>query len=308
MATKPKTVGVSPATEGDPVFLRPEFLRTLERLRIATKKLSWSERRGEHSSPRKGFSLEFSDYRSYQPGDDLRYVDWNVYRRLGRLFLKLFVAEEEMNLYLLIDGSRSMAEGRPKKIQHAKSLAAALGYIGLRNLDRVGGGAFSTGLEQVLTLGRGRRQILSLFDFLRSFSCGGETDLASSVKAFLTLFRQPGLVVLLTDLFDPAGYRAGIDALRKRYEVLVLQVLDPEEILPGARGDLSLLDVESGREKGAFLHEGLVRRYAEELQRYLEEIESFCRSRGVDYLRTTTTASFEDFILLTLRKTMNLKS
>ena len=130
----PETRNLRPET-----FFDAEFLKKLERLRLIAKRLSWANAKGEHPSSRKGFSLEFSDYRRYQQGDDLRYVDWNIYRRLDRLLLKVFTADEEMNVYLLMDTSRSMAEGAPAKIDYAKKVAAALGYIGLKNLDRVGG-------------------------------------------------------------------------------------------------------------------------------------------------------------------------
>src|ERR1044071_7003360 len=162
-------------------FFDSDFLRKLERLHLIAKRLSWAGAKGEHAVSRKGFSLEFSDYRRYQRGDDLRYIDWNVYRRLERLLLKVFTAEEEMNIYLLVDTSRSMAEGQPAKIEYAKKIAAALGYIGLKNLDRVGGAAFSTRIAQPLRLGRGRKQVLSLFRFLAKLSAGGQTNLRAAI-------------------------------------------------------------------------------------------------------------------------------
>ena len=294
--------------EGLANFLQPEFLKKLERLRLVAKRLSWSGARGEHSSSRKGFSLEFSDYKKYHRGDDLRYVDWNVYRRLERLFLKVFTAEEEMNIYLLLDTSRSMAEGSPPKIEYAKSVAAALGYIGLKNLDRVGGVTFSSDALSPLPLGRGKKQILSLFDYLGDLSCQGETDLQTSVKSFSSLFPRPGLVVLLSDLFDPRGCHAGLeDLLRKKYQVLVIHILDETDRRLEAWGDVSLLDVEGERERRVFLDADLVQRFHEELQNYLEEIETFCVSRQIDYLRTTTATPFEDFVLLTLRQVRSVR-
>jgi uncharacterized protein (DUF58 family) len=293
--------------EAPKTFFDSEFLKTLERLHLVAKKLFPSGWKGEHPSPRRGFSLEFSDYRRYQTGDDLRYVDWNVYRRLDRLFLKLFTAEEEMNIYLLLDASRSMAEGNPQKMEYVKRVAAALGYIGLRNLDRVGGATFSSDVRSVLPIGRGKKQILALFDFLRALSCEGETDLESSVKSFSLLFPRPGLLVLLSDLFDPHGYRAGIEALLRQYEVLVVHVVDRAETLAEPRGDVSLLDVESARERRLFLDDGLVGLFRKELGRYFEELESFCFNHSMNYLRTTTATPFEDFVLLTVRRGRNLK-
>ena len=290
-------------TEETPLFLEPDFLKKLERLRLIAKRLSWSGAKGEHPSVRRGFSLEFSDYRKYQSGDDLRYVDWNIYRRLERLWLKLFTAEEEMNIYLLLDSSRSMAEGNPPKIEYAKRIAAALGYIGLKNLDKVGGASFSADLIAPLSLGRGKKQILSLFNFLTAVSCEGETDLKASVQSFSALFARPGLVVVLSDLLDPHGWRAGFEELlTKRHQLLVIHILDDGELDLASRGDLSLFDVESERERRLFLDAELLKRFQEELQGYCEEIESFCRSRQMDYLRTTTSIPFEDFVLLTLRE------
>ena len=289
--------------EALPTFLEPEFLKTLERLRVVAKRFSSSRGRGEHLSQRRGSSLEFSDYRKYHVGDDLRYVDWNIYRRLERLFMKVFAGEEEMNIYLLLDTSRSMAEGTPSKIQYAKSVAAAIGYIGLKNHDRVGVAGFSSGPVSHLPLGRGRKQILILFGFLRDLSCHGETDLQASAQSFSHLFPRRGLVVLLSDLFDPQGCQAGLEELkRKKYEVLVIHILDGADSRFEALGDISLIDVESDRERRLFLDGALAERFQEEVQRYLEETASFCLGHDMDYLRTTTATPFEDFVLLTLRQ------
>lgn len=284
-------------------FVDPEFLKKLERLRLIAKRLSWAGAKGEHPSSRKGFSLEFSDYRRYQRGDDLRYVDWNIYRRLDRLLLKVFTAEEEMNVYLLVDTSRSMAEGISPKIDYAKKVAAALGYIGLKNLDRVGGASFAANLGSPLTLGRGRKQILSLFDFLGKLSCDGETDLQVAMRSFSNLFPHPGLVVLVSDLLDPHGCRAGLEELaKKKHQLLVIHVLDEHELSPNPAGDVALLDVERGRERRFFLDAELVRRFQQELQRYFTEIESVCSGRNIDYLRTTTQTPFDEFVLHMLRQ------
>jgi uncharacterized protein (DUF58 family) len=284
-------------------FFDAEFLKKLERLRLIAKRLSWGGAKGEHPSSRKGFSLEFSDYRRYQHGDDLRYVDWNVYRRLDRLLLKVFTAEEEMNVYLLVDTSRSMAEGSPVKIDYAKQVAAALGYVGLKNLDRVGGAAFSSSLRMPLTVARGRKQILRLFNFLTKLSCDGETDLLSAARAFTRLFPHPGLVVLVSDLFDPNGCGAALEELaRKKHQLLVIHLVDEQELRPRAAGDISLVDVEGGRERNFFLDVNLTRRFEQELERYFAGIESACASRRADYLRTTTQTPFDEFVLRTLRQ------
>ena len=290
-------------------FFDADFLKRLERLHLIAKRLDWAGPGGEHAASRKGYSLEFSDYRRYQRGDDLRYVDWNIYRRLDRLVLKVFTAEEEMNIYLLVDTSASMATpaatvaGEPVKLGYAKKVAAALGYIGLKNLDRVGGAAFSSVLQAPLKLGRGRTQILRLFGFLDRLSCAGSTDLKAAIHKFTTLFPHPGLAVIVSDLFDPAGWRAAVEELaRKKYQVLIIHILDEEEIEPGFLGDVALVDAEGKRERRLFVDAELARRFREELATYFRDIESACASLGVDYLRTTTRVPFDEFVLKSLRQ------
>ncbi len=296
--SEPETRNPKPET-----FFDREFLRKLERLRLTAKRFSWANAKGEHATARKGFSLEFSDYRRYQAGDDLRYVDWNVYRRLDRLLLKIFTAEEEMNVYLLVDTSLSMAEGRPAKLDYAKQVAAALGYIGLKNLDRVGGASFSSALHKPLTLGRGRTQILRMFNFLGALSCHGETQLHGSIHAFTTLFPHSGFVVIVSDLFDPAGWRAALEELaNKKHQVLMIHIVDQQDLDPPAAGDVALRDVENGRERKLFLDDALVRRYRQELENHFKEIEAVCAARHIDYLRTTTAVPFDEFVLQTLRR------
>jgi uncharacterized protein (DUF58 family) len=280
-------------------FFDADFLRRLERLHLIAKRLDWAGAGGEHAASRKGHSLEFSDYRRYQRGDDLRYVDWNIYRRLDRLVLKVFIAEEELNIYLLVDTSASMAP----KIDYAKKIAAALGYIGLKNLDRVGGAAFSSTLQTPLKPGRGRTQILRLFNFLEGLACSGPTDLGAGIHRFASLFPQTGLVVIVSDLFDPAGWRTALEQLaRQKYQILVIHVLDDEEIAPRFAGEVALVDAEGHRERRVFVDEELARRFREELTQYFRDIESACTRLDVDYLRTTNTIPFDEFILKSLRQ------
>ena len=293
-----------------PFIFDADFLKRLERLHLMAKRLDWTAAGGEHAASRKGYSLEFSDYRRYQRGDDLRYVDWNIYRRLDRVVLKMFTAEEEMNIYLLVDTSASMAspnEGESVKIGYAKKVAAALGYIGLKNLDRVGGAAFSSTLQSPLKLGRGRTQILRLFGFLDRLSCAGPTDLRAAIHAFTTLFPHPGLAVIVSDLFDPAGWRAAVEELaRKKYQVLIIHILDEQEIEPRILGDVELVDAEGSRERRMFVDAELARRFQEELASYFRDIEAACASLGVDYLRTTTKVPFDEFVLKSLRQASSL--
>ena len=290
-----------PASENS--FFDAEFLRKLERLHLLAKRLQIAGAKGEHATVRKGFSLEFSDYRRYQRGDDLRYIDWNVYRRLDRLLLKVFTAEEELNVYLLVDSSLSMSLGMPSKLDYGKKIAAALGYIGLKNLDRVGGASFSSRLHAPLKLGRGRKQVLHLFNFLNVLGCDGETGLHAAMHSFSHLFPHPGLAIVISDLFDPVGWQGALKELvNKRYQVLLIHIVDRRELEPAVSGDLAFVDAENGRQRQCFLDESLLRRFERELQRYFNDIETFCSARKIDYLRTTTDVPFDDFVLQTLRR------
>lgn len=284
-------------------LLGADFLARLEKLHLAAKKLSWGQQRGEHPTVRRGYSLEFADYRKYNRGDDLRYVDWNVYGRLERLLLKVFTAEEEMNLYLLIDASGSMAEGNPSKAAFAVRVAAALGYIGLKAHDRVGALSFADNAVAHVPLGRSRRQVLALFHFLAGLECGGTTDLTRAVKAFTQRFPRRGLVVLLSDLFDAQGCDAAFEELlARKYDVLVVHVLAEEDVQLKAGGDLSLIDVESSRERRVFLDRDLAQRFNDEVARYLNATRAFCQKRSIDYFRARADDSFEDFVLRYLRQ------
>ena len=290
---------------GRETFFDTEFLRKLERLHLIAKRLSWAGAKGEHAASRKGFSLEFSDYRRYQHGDDLRYVDWNVYRRLDRLLVKVFTAEEEMNIYLLVDTSRSMAEGKPAKLDYAKKVAAALGYIGLKNLDRVGGASFSSRLHAPLDSGARQKTDSQAYLLIwTNFRAHGETNLRAAIHSFTNLFPHPGFVVIVSDLFDPAGWRAAFEELTaKRYQVLVIHIVDQQEVEPEPWGDVALVDVEertraqifSRRRSGAPLPQRSWRAISKRSKRSAQ-------SRKIDYLRTTTQVPFDEFVLQTLRQ------
>jgi uncharacterized protein (DUF58 family) len=178
-----------------------------------------------------------------------------------------------------------------------------LGYIGLKNLDRLGGASFADTLHTPLSLGRGRKQILRLFNFLGGLSCSGATDLRLSVHSFCRLFPHAGLVIVVSDLFDPAGWRPALQELAmKKHQILVVHIIDEQESSPRASGDIILRDVEGGHERKIFLDAELARRYQQELRRYLGEIEAICAGRQIDYLRTTTQVPFEEFVLKTLRQ------
>src|SRR3954471_14140923 len=172
-----------PATTQAPL-LDAEFLHKLEQLELVSRKIFVGRMKGERKSKRKGSSVEFADHRNYTAGDDLRHIDWNVYGRLGKLFLKRFLEEEDLPFYTLLDTSLSMEFGDPTKLQYGKQVAAALSYIGLVNHDRVMMDAFSTSLDRGMPSVRGRSQMHRVIGYLDSLEASGKSDLTAAAKAF----------------------------------------------------------------------------------------------------------------------------
>lgn len=292
---------VEQKTEQD-VLLSPEFLRKLEQLSIVAKRVFPGRMRGERRSSKRGASVEFADYRNYTIGDDFRRVDWNVYARIEKLFLKLFVEEEDLHVYVLIDASKSMGFGDPSKLLYAKHTAAALGYIALSGLDKVGFSSLSNGSARTLTPKRGKSSIFPVFDWLKGIDADGQTDLVTSLKDFALRTSTPGIAVVISDFFDP-DYEKGVMALlSRRFEVTLIHVLDDEEIRPTIVGDLKLLDSETGLEREVSITPALLRRYERAVEEYCRGIEDFALRYGVNYVRTTVSRSFEDLILSYLRQ------
>lgn len=280
-----------------------QFLQKLESLSLVSWKPSVGLMKGgERRSRKKGSGIEFSDFRSYVTGDDIRYVDWNIYSRLDRLILKLFIEEEDLCLHLLIDSSASMGFGKPSKLEYALKAAAALGYIGLVSFERVAVGLFADGLGKFLRPRRGRKQIFPLLRFLAQVVPSGRTDLSSSLKRYAFLVKTPGLAVVITDLLD-SRYQEGIMALLQvRFEVFLLHLVSEEEMEPPLSGDLRLIDAELGSVKDLTMDSALLARYRRNLSTFFRDVEAFCLKNQVGYLRASTTIPFEDLVLKHLRQ------
>lgn len=297
----------APATGAEIVF-DDEFLRKLERLELLARKMFRGLLRGEHATPRRGRGLEFSDFRHYRPGDDFRHVDWNIYSRLDQLFLKLHASEEDLTLHLVVDASASMGFGEPSKFNHARRLAAALACVALHNLDRVGVSVFAANLGASLPPVKARHHMARLLEFLGALRCTDETHLGAALREITARTRPPGLAILISDLLGAEDIEDGIEALLYAgHEVAVIQVLAEEEIDPPLDGALRLVDAETARELEVTVDRELRRLYRLQLDRRLQRIESFCRRRGVEYLRASTAVAFEDVVLKYLRQGAHLR-
>jgi uncharacterized protein (DUF58 family) len=234
-------------TEVDPTVFDEAFLRQLERLLVLMRSPVRGGLKGGRRSVKRGQSVEFADYRDYAMGDDLRQLDWNVYARLERLFVKLFIEEEDVTVTLLVDASASMAAGRPAKLLFAKRAAAALGYIGLASEDRVTVSALAGRMARRRASMRGSGRIFRLLADLSSIEAAeGPTDLVAAARHAAAQLHGRGVVILFSDLLDPGADRIIRELAATGSELIVLHVLSPDELDPGLEGDLRLVDVETG--------------------------------------------------------------
>ncbi len=287
-------------------FFDKDFIKKLENLSLIAKRLHRGGKKGEHPTYKKGSSLEFFDYRAYQPGDDFRYIDWNIWERLQKILLKLYTAEEDLTIHILLDTSKSMEFGSPAKIDYAKKVGAALGHIGITNFDRVGVTAFAARTLSSLPPS-GRQRTTALFNYLSELKADGETDFNNSIISYSKNTKRAGLAIILSDLLDTKGYKEGIlSLLYKKFDVMIIQILSEEEITPSLKGETKLIDSETGRVEIVTIDKTMLRNYRNSMKSYLTEIEKFCLKRGIEYLRASTIVPFEDLVLKYLRQGMYL--
>ncbi len=287
----------------DRELLSADFMHRLEQLELLSRKIFVGRMKGERRSKRRGESVEFADYRNYVVGDDLRFLDWNIFARLERLLLKLFMEEEDLNVTLLFDVSRSMDWGSPSKGMYAKRVAAALAYIGLVNYDRVSLYGYSSTLSHEMRGVRGRRLVSQVIRFLQDIPFEGTSDFTSVARRFALRNRTRGVVIVISDFMDKGGYAEGLRYLLSRDpDLYVIQVLSPEEIEPPLTGDLKLLDVEDEDVAEVTISKLLLDRYKANLQSYCQELKDHCTRRGITYLFTSTRVPFDTLVVSYLRQ------
>lgn len=292
-------------------------LRKLQQLTLVTSRVRAGALRGERRSLKRGAGLEFADFRDYVPGDDLRRVDWNVYARLDRPYIKLREEEEDLAVHILVDASKSMdwGEGAQHKFNFALHLAAGLGSIGLGTGDRISvgmlrnlhpstaplrGSAQDANAELSL---RGQQYLLHLLKFLEAQQAAGITDLEAAARRYLVRPRRPGLAILISDLLSPHGYQSTLKLLQQRgHEVAIVHVMSPDEIDPPLAGDLKLIDVETGTAQEVSIDGGLRDAYRQHVTAWRTEAQAFCRARGVRYLAVQTDRPWDKVVLYDMRK------
>ena len=281
----------------------PDFLTKLEYLSIMSKRVFRGSLLAQRRTMQLGSGIEFSDHREYATGDDLRYLDWNVYARHGDLLLKRFQEEQDLHVYLMVDCSRSMGFGDPPKFDLARQLTAALAYIALADLDRIAVVAYANDIISEFPVTRGKARILALMKYLESLSTvGTDTNLSKAVQGLLHRGTRNGLVVVLSDLFDQNGFARGFDQLRsRRFEAHVLQLHDPKEADPKLLGDAELEDVESGSIRMVTINERMLRRYKQLFTDHQTSVQDYCRRYGLSCTQSPSVVPFDELVMTMMR-------
>jgi uncharacterized protein (DUF58 family) len=301
-------------------LLTPDLLRRLEQFQLLAARRAKSTAKGERRSKARGQSVEFADYRNYTPGDDFRYLDWNLYGRLDKLFLKLYEEERELPVRIFLDASESMTFGAPAKFDFARQVAAAIGYVALCGFDRVavcpfpdldaqaaGNNPAGLSAEQAARGGlravRGRKSAMEFFQNLSALTARGAVNLNEALRRGAIEARQAGVAVVLSDYLDPAGYEAGLNALVGRgFHVNAIQILAPEELSPAAYGDLRLVDCETGGLQEVTFGKFRLKAYQQTVRNFCQRLREFCQVRGINFFSVASDTSLEQLLLTQLRR------
>jgi uncharacterized protein (DUF58 family) len=287
---------------GLPDEFTPGFLARLEKLRIRTRQRYAGLGRGMHLSPKRGSSLEFNDYRHYSPGDDFRYIDWGLYGRSDKLYIKLFQEEEDLLTYIFVDASASMAyPSGDRKFESAMLTALALAYVALASGDRVmlrvlGG----KGVKVDPSFVNGRHRIVELARRLHDLKPAGQFDFANSLASELIAIRRAGKVFIVSDflmLLNSVTRGLGMFTAASM-DLTAVQILGGSELNgQGLDGDVEVVDSESGERLRVSIGERERRQYRETMLRLTREIKSFCLKRGLHYSLYTTDNNFQNFFV-----------
>jgi uncharacterized protein (DUF58 family) len=299
-------LGRSPKVEkkaSDDDLFDDDFQRKLDYLALVSKRVFAGRMRAERRTKKSGSGVEFADHRDYQPGDDFRYLDWNVYQRFDRLLLRLYEEEEDLAIYFIVDCSASMGFGDAKKLRYAKRVAAALAYVGLANLDRVSISSTTDKVLDRMPATRGKARIFKVFRFLKELQPAGRTDLEDALKTFVAQNKRKGLVVLASDLYDPHGFERGINVLRyNKFDPFVVHIVDEQEAKPKLAGDVLLYDCETGDEREVTVTAKVLEKFEAVYRSYLDDIDRFCTSKQVPYIRADVQQPFDELILRVFRR------
>ncbi len=278
------------------------FLKKIEYLYVVSKKMFTGKLRAERKTRKVASGIEFADHRNYAPGDDLRALDWRVYGRTEKLLVRLFEEKEELSIYFLIDCSKSMQFNDDIKLNYAKKMAAALGYIGLCNQDRVSFIAFNEKVIERLPPTSGRGQIFKVFNFLEKLKGEGATSFEDSFKTFASENRRRGVAVVISDFYNPEGFEKALNFLHyQQFETYVVHIVDTSEFDIKAHGDVALVDEETGERLDMTMTPRLLTKYKKAFEALCLQMESYCVARHMLYFRTPVELPFDEIVLKVFR-------
>ncbi len=290
------------------ILLDEQARRKLDQLMLVATRIRAGAIKGERRSIKRGTSIEFADYRNYTAGDDLRRMDWNLYARLDRPYVKLLEDEEDLAVHMILDASASMNWGAELSPDHhkmlfAKRLFAGLGYIALSTNDRLMMSAFSNGQAETFGPVRGQARSVQMLRYAHGIKPQGVTDLNQMLRDYALRAGRPGLCFIISDMFSPTGYLEGVNALvGKGCEVVLIHVLAPDEVTPPLAGDLRLIDIETGVAQEVSVDATMRDLYIRRVEAWRDDIRSECTRRGVHYLPLVTDMLWEKAILYDLRR------
>jgi uncharacterized protein (DUF58 family) len=284
-------------------LLDPDFMSRLDSLDVLSRKILQGKLQGEQRSKRRGQSVEFADYRPYVAGDDLRFVDWNIYGRLEQLFLKLFLEEQDLTVHIVADASASMSLGEPSKELFIKKLTAALGYVSLVNNNRVTISFFADGVKAQLANMRGRNYLQKMAEYLLTAECDGLSNFDSACRQLAAGRIGSGVTIVLSDFLFKEGYDSGLRRLiGRQYDLYAIQVLSAQELSPEFSGELKLIDIEDADAAEITVSAALSKYYKRNVTAYCNELRDFCTRRGVVYVLANSADSVESLVLNYLRR------
>jgi uncharacterized protein (DUF58 family) len=282
--------------------LLKKYAHTLDRVELVSRTAGRIAGSGRRPGAGTGYSVDFADYRKYHYGDDVRYVDWNIYARLRKLFLRQYRAEADLAVHILLDTSNSMSYGGVAKLDFAKTIAAAFCYVGLSRHDRVGLATFSEAPHRILPPRRGQHQLSYLLQMLDDVDAAGPSDFERAFSAYTARASTRGMAVVLSDFFSESGYQNALRCLAfGGFEVVVIRVLAAEELSPELEGEVELRDLEHGEMQGLVTSGSGIGSYLKAMSDYSNALSGFCMSEGFPYAETTSSCSFEKLSLQLLR-------
>lgn len=266
--------------------LTKEYLASLEAFSMdIQRKMQSHSYSGARKSNAKGSSMEFSDFREYIHGDDLRRVDWNSYARFDRLFLKLFMEEKQASIHVFLDVSASMAEIEEKAF-YSKMLAASLAYITLKNTDRFHLFACGEQIHARKTKVQSKNSFLNVVQFLDQLEYQSGTKLTQAIRQATKEGLASGISIVLSDFFSEDGYQEAVKLLQyQKQTVILVQILAAEEEHPDFTGAIRLLDCESGAHLDLELTEAMILEYQKALKAYQNEMKEYCYQRGAKFVK-----------------------